>query len=281
MKNTYRAALLLAIVLFPLMASACGGQQESLDQGSPSARSAVTSGEPEADASAPVANVVTDRKIIQTASMSLQVKAVSEAFQEVTRTADAAGGFVSSSSFSNEGESQVASITIRVPAARFQETLASLRALAVKVENEQSQANDVTEEYTDLGARLRNLQATEAQYIEFLKQAKDIGEVLQVQDRLNAVRADIEQAQGRINLLDNLADMSTITVHLSPEAAADSGGGGPNPAEAAKAAWDASLTTLRGLATGIVAVAAFSWWLVPIFILLALVGRKLSPRRKE
>jgi hypothetical protein len=280
-----RAVLLLVAALLPLMASSCGGEVTPTSVNEKPADFAVSSpgdeetGTQSGESGAGQAmGASIDRKITQTASMSLQVEAVGEAFQEVGRIAAGAGGFVASSSFSNEGEEQVASMTIRVPAARFQEVLASLRGLAVKVENEQSQSNDVTEEYTDLGSRLRNLQATEAQYLEFLKQAKDIAEVLQVQDRLTTVRADIETVQGRINLLDSLADMSTVTVHLRPEAAPSSEAGTPNPLKAARAAWHASLNTLRALATAAVAVAAFSWWLVPVLVVLALIGRRLSPR---
>ena len=280
-----RALLLLAAALLPLMAAGCGGEVATTPvEEKPAGLAASSPGDEETNTqsgdsgAAQVASASIDRKITQTASISLQVKAVGEAFQEVGRIAAGAGGFVTSSSFSNEGEEQVASMTIRVPAERFEEVLSSLRGLAVKVESEQSQANDVTEEYTDLGARLRNLEATEAQYLEFLKQAKDIAEVLQVQDRLTTVRADIETVQGRINLLDSLSDMSTVTVHLRPEAAPSSGAGTPSPGDAARAAWDASLSTLRAIATVIVAVAAFSWWLVPVLVVLALIGRKLSPR---
>jgi len=287
MERMPRSVLLLAAALLPLMA--CGGGEvtptttgeKSAELAASSPRDEETSAQSSDSGAGQVAGTSIDRKITQTASMNLQVKAVGEAFQEVQRVAAGAGGFVTSSSFSNEGEEQVASITIRVPAMRFQEVLASLRGLAVKVENEQSQANDVTEEYTDLGSRLRNLEATEAQYLEFMKQAKDITEVLQVQDRLTSVRADIESVRGRINLLDSLSDMSTITVHLRPEATPSPGGGAPNPGEAARAAWDASLSTLRAIATGIVAVAAFSWWLVPVLVVLALVGRRLSPRLRQ
>ncbi len=285
MKRIALTVLLLAAALLPLMASGCGGevtrspsQETSSDLAGSSPATSETAAQPGDNGSAQVASASVDRKITQTASVSLQVKAVGEAFQEVGRIAAGAGGFVTSSSFSDQGEQQVASITIRVPAARFDEVLASLRGLAVKVENEQSQANDVTQEYTDLGSRLRNLQATEAQYLEFMKGTKDTAEVLQVQDRLNSVRADIETVQGRINLLDNLSDMSTVTVHLHPEAVSSSGSGNANPAEAARAAWDASLKTLRVIATAVVAVAAFSWWLVPVLVVLAVIGRKLSPR---
>lgn len=296
-KTQWTHLLLVLAFLLPLVASACaeeiapsGEDQGRLSVGAgtgaaPEGESAALQDEEAAGQSAfgaspQVAGASIDRKIIQTASLSLQVKAVGEAFQEVGRIATGAGGFVTSSNFSNEGEEQVASITIRVPAVRFQQVLTSLRSLAVKVENEQSEASDVTEEFSDLAARVRNLQATEAQYLEFLKQAKDIGEVLQVQDRLNSVRAEIEQAQGRMNLLENLSDLSTVTVHLRSEevVAAPTEGGGPNPAAAAQKAWDASLQTLRGIATGIVAVAVFSWWLVPLWVLLAVGVRMLSLR---
>jgi hypothetical protein len=284
-KRIALTVLLLAAALLPLIASGCGGgdvtRSPSENQGDLAGSSPATSetaAQPDNNGSPQVASASVDRKITQTASISLQVKAVGDAFQEVGRIAAAAGGFVTSSSFSDQGEQQVAAITIRVPAARFDEVLASLRGLAVKVENEQSQANDVTQEYTDLGSRLRNLQATEAQYLEFMKGTKDTAEVLQVQDRLNSVRGDIETVQGRINLLDNLSDMSTVTVHLRPEATSGGGSGNANPAEAARAAWGASLKTLRAIATAVVAVAAFSWWLVPVLVVLALIGRKLSPR---
>ncbi len=239
-------------------------------------------------ASPAVAGASIDRKIIQTASLSLQVKAVGEAFQEVGRIASAAGGFVASSAFSsiegeNEGEAQMASVTIRVPAVRFQEVLASLRGLAVKVDREQSEASDVTEEFSDLAARLRNLEATEAQYLEFLKRAKDIGEVLQVQDRLNAVRGEIEQVRGRMNLLENLSDMATVTVHLRPEGAPTPAPEplGPDPVRAAQEAWQASLEALRAIASGVVVVGVFSWWLVPPMALLALVLWQTLVRRRR
>ena len=289
MASVRPALVLLAAGLLTLMASACGeelgptGEEEvAISEGAPAASPGEFGGAADEEsgtgASPQVTGASVERKIIQTASLTLQVEAVSEAFQEVGRIAAGAGAFVASSAFSDEADEQTASITIRVPAERFQEVLASLRGLAVKVENEQSEANDVTEEYTDLQSRLRNLEATEAQYLGFLERAQDIEEVLLVQDRLNTVRADIEQVRGRANLLTGLSDMATITVHLHPEAA-DSDGGEANPAEAAKAAWDASLATLRGLATAIVAVAVYSWWLVPIIIGIVVVGRIAGVRR--
>jgi hypothetical protein len=213
-----------------------------------------------------------DRTIIRTAALDLSVENVTRTFEDVGRIATGAGGFVASSSLGKQrigtGEYQVGSITVRVPDRQYENVMASLRRLAVEVVNEQSESSDVTEEFTDLQARLRNLEATERQYLAFLERAQDLDDVLVITDRVNQVRAEIEQVQGRINLLQNLSDLATITVHLTPVAA---GGPAPspeadnipNPLTAARDAWQRSLQTLAIIAGGVLAVAVYSWWLVP------------------
>jgi hypothetical protein len=218
-----------------------------------------------------------ERKIVQTASMRLQVKEVGAGFEEVGRIATAAGGFVASSSFSYQGEQQVASVTIRVPASRYQDVLSQVRALGVKVDSEASNASDVTEEYSDLSARLRNLEATEAQLLQLLGQARNINEVLQVQDRLSAVRAEVERVKGRIVLLEKLSEMATLTVHLRPAVAvAKADGGGIDIGREVSEAWEASLEFLGGIAAGVVAVVVFAWWTLPLAVLAWLAWQRWS-----
>ena len=214
---------------------------------------------------APNANGLTtasDRKIVQTASLKLQVKEVGGGFEEIGRIATAAGGFVASSSFSYVEDVQVASVTVRVPAARYQEVLGQLRAIGSRVDSESSNASDVTEEYTDLSARLRNLEATEQQLLGFLAQAKNVAEVLQVQDRLNSTRNEIERVKGRLNLVERLTDLATITAHLRPAIA---GADGDSPSTGldteVREAWDDSLEFLGGIAAVVVTAVVFVWWL--------------------
>lgn len=206
-----------------------------------------------------------DRKLIRTATMQVETDAVSQKFEEIGNIAVSSGGLVFSSSFGNDGDSQTASITLRVPGERYQEVLVSLRKLG-SVKSEQSNATDVTEEYTDLGSQLTNLQATEREYLKLLARAQTIDEILVVQDRITGTRAQIEQVQGRINLLGNQTDLATITVHLTPpiagKAAPDDGA--QSPVEVAERAFEASLTVLLGIATVALAVGAFSWWLLPL-----------------
>lgn len=214
-----------------------------------------------------------DRKIIQNASLQVQVKDVGAAFTEAGRIASAAGGFVASSSFSHAGKDRMATITVRVPVSQYAETMAQLRQLGAKVESETSSANDVTEQYSDLGARLRALDATEGQLLQLLGQARNVAEVLQVQDRLNAVRAEIERVKGRMLLLDKLTELATITVQLAP-IAAGAGSTETDLGRTVREAWDNSLGFLTAVAGAVLTVAVFSWWIVALGIPAAWVASR-------
>lgn len=222
-----------------------------------------------------------DRKIVQTATMRMQVDEVGASFEEVGRIAASAGGFIASSNFSLQGDQQVASLTVRVPADRYQDTLRQVRELGVKIDNEGSNASDVTEEYSDLSARLRNLEATETQLLQFLTRAANIGEVLQVQDRLNTTRGEIERVKGRMALLDKLTDLSTITVHLRPVVGASGSGatGGETFGSVVEDAWQSSLDFLGDIGAGVLTVLVFGWWVPLLGIPVVLIASRLSRNR--
>ena len=234
-----------------------------------------------APAPAPELQSVLDRKIIQSSSLDVEVDEgnVGRTFQDIIRIAQTNGGFVANSTFSNLDERQIADLTIRVPSDRYQDVLARIRGMGT-VTQEGSDANDITEEFTDLQARLRTLEATERRYLELLGQAVTINDILVVQDRLDGVRGQIEQIQGRVNLLNQLTDLATITVHLRSVAAvaeppADTGG----MLDSVTTAWGQSLDVLRGLATGVLVAAAFSWWLLPPLLVLGIGARWWLNRR--
>ncbi len=226
----------------------------------------------------------TDRKIVQTATMSMQVKDVGGSFEDVGRIATGAGGFVASSSFSYKGEQQIASVTIRVPASSYQSVMGDLRALGVKVDSEGSTANDVTQEYTDLGSRQRTLEATQTQLLTLLNKATTVTDILTVQDRLNDVQGQIEQIKGRIQLLDSLSDMATITLHLTPVIAVQNTqpdkGSNTNLGHAVTEGWNSSIDFLGGIAAGVVKAAVFAWWIPLVGIPALLVFWALTRHRQ-
>lgn len=221
---------------------------------------------------------VLDRKIIFTAGMTLSVEDVQVAFNDVSRRATAAGGFVERSSFNkgaDDDKDRSATLRLRVPATAYQETLAGLRTMhGATVKTESSQSSEVTEQYTDLQSRQRNLERTEQQYLGLLAQAKTITDILTVQDRLDGVRLQIEQIQGRLKLLDDQADLATIDVTLVPlpPTRVDEARDGPKSVGAAFAdAWDWFTEASRYAAVAAATLAVAAVFLVPpVGIILAI-----------
>jgi len=236
----------------------------------PAAGRAVAPGSPP---DAPLPSADDSRRIVRNGSADLEVRSVVEAFESIRQIATAAGGSVSDSSFTGSDERQSATMTLRVPVERFGDVVAKLREVAVEVRSITTGSTDVTDEYTDIEATLRNLRAVEAQYVQLLGRAGTIGDVLQVQDRLNQVRLQIDRTEARRQSLASRSEMSTITVSLRPASGAVSGVG---PLAAAQRAWQASLATLSTIGTVLLVVVVYSWWLVPpVAIAVLLIRRQL------
>ena len=223
------------------------------------------------------------RTIIRNGSLNLEVQSVEQAFARVTAIAGEQGGFVANSTLERGGGYgyRYAHLTLRIPAERFDQTIEALRAIAAEVLHVSTSSQDVTGEVTDLEAGLRNLRSVEAQYLTLLTNAKEISDILQVQDRLTETRGQIERTEGRLALLESLADLSTLSVDLQQTAQAPDGDGGGGPLDAAGEAWDASLATLNVIATAVVVVVVYSWWLLPIVIIGALALWRWAPRRRR
>lgn len=161
-----------------------------------------------------------DRKIVRTGTMQLVVTDAPAAVQRLQSLAQSLGGYVESSNLTQVGETMNGSVKLRVPAARFDEARSGARAIGLRVQSESVEATDVTRQFVDLEASLRNFRAEEAQYLEIMKRAGKIEDVLQVAEHLSDVRGRIEQTQGELNLLSHQVDMSTLTITLIAQAEA-------------------------------------------------------------
>lgn len=158
---------------------------------------------------------IPSRMIIKTGWLNLVVKDVLEAIGKISKFVEENGGWVVSSNVSELEKIPSGSITVRVPAEKFNEAMNFFKNLATRVSNERIQAQDITEEYVDLEARLKNLKATEDQLLELMKRTGTISEILEVQRELTNIREQIEQIKGRIQYLEQSVKMSSITVNLA------------------------------------------------------------------
>lgn len=190
-----------------------------------------------------------DQKLIKTGSLDLRVASVPEAAAQLTTLAQGKGGFVQDSSVSErEDGTHFGYVTVRVPAAQFEAMVGEAKALATQVRNEALNGQDVTEQYTDLQARLKNARAQEASYLEILKRAIDIEDVLAVQRELGNIRGQIESMEGSLKYLENATSYSTLSVSLSEEPAVRLPSKEFRPLASAREAAQALITLGQGLA---------------------------------
>lgn len=164
------------------------------------------------------------RMIVRTADVRIIVSDTSKAVDAVTRAVERVGGYVSGSNVWREGELLRAKLTLRVPSKELTPTLAVIRSLAKRVDNEIITSEDVSQEYVDLDARVRNLEATEEELRQLLTVARQNSrkatEVLEVHRQLSEIRGQIEQVKGRMRYLSQVTAMSAISLDVTPDAIA-------------------------------------------------------------
>ena len=157
-----------------------------------------------------------DQRIIKTGEIGIEVPDVTLALARVRAIAQDLEGYVGGSQAGTRDEA--ATLTLRIPADRFEDALARLHELDGDVVLEATNEQDVTSTVVDLEARIANLQASETQYRTLLSKAVKIEDILVVQTRLDDVRGQIEQLQAQHKELSGLADLSTLNVTLIPSA---------------------------------------------------------------
>jgi len=158
------------------------------------------------------------RKLVQTAALSLIVKSPAQSSEKIKQLAQAAGGFVVTSQVNGGTDAISASLSIRVPASKFEEVRAEIRNLGLRVDGEGIGAQDVTKQYVDQEARLRNLRAQEQQYLGILRKAATVKDTLEVSDKLNEVRGAIEERQAEFEALSKQVETVAINITLRAEA---------------------------------------------------------------
>lgn len=153
-------------------------------------------------------------RVIKTARLSVEVgpDGLPDAVQDVVGIAEGAGGFVLSTELSGE-RSGTGTIVLRVPSEEFEAALAAIGDLG-DVARRTVSGEDVSEEFVDLEARLRNFEAQEAVLLRLMDRATTIGETIRVQRELTGTQLEIERIRGRLRFLEDRTSLGTITVGM-------------------------------------------------------------------
>lgn len=247
------------------------------------ARSAAP-GEPAAPAGeAALPAAVRSRKLIRRLDLHLVVRDTEDAAQRIQALASGLGGFVSDLNAARSEGVLHYQLTLRVPADRLDRAREELRRIAVRVEREQLSTEDVTDQYVDLDARMRSLQATESELRELLaesrERARKVGDVMEIYRELTGVRSQIEQIQGQLNTIQGLVSLSTIQVTLEPDAVAKPlVAEGWRPTETVRNAFGSLVGFLQGVADLLIVLVIVGVPVVVVILIPVLLLRKAWKR---
>ena len=280
-------------VAAPLLAlAACAGGEDSADEGAAGGGALAQRGDAVAEEGAPegelVAQPAGDRdsslpslgpRVIQTASVTLSVP--SNEFEDVVdraRTiATGFGGFVVGSSASQGPDQRLVrgTLVLRVPERSYAQAMRGIAALG-RVEARDESGQDVSQEFVDLEARARHLEAVERQLLGLLDEADTVASALAVQSELNNVQLELEQVRGRLRYLDDQVSFATISLAIHERQAALEDD--DEPAWGIVGAWR---TAAHGFVTvvGWILVAAATIAPVVLLLVLALLGGRFALRR--
>jgi hypothetical protein len=278
---------LLFLIAIAMLIAACGGSASASYAPAASAATAAqgdavgnglsggAEGAPPADP-APVGvgggqiAAVDDAKIIRTGTMSIEVSDVGSALRVARDAIVGLGGYVGASTTSNDGERPSAEITYRIPAAKWEAALDTLRALnglTKKVVTEHTEAVEVTSQVIDLQARITNLRASETALQGIAEKATKISDVLEVQAQLTQTRGEIETLTAQLKDLNDRAGYATLTVQFNvPILAVEVAQKGWEPTAIVDEAAATMVSVLQGLAT------AGIWFVIVWLPILLIIG---------
>ena len=237
--------------------------------------------------------------MILNAQLGFEVEDVRGAFNRVQTIAAAEGALVTSANLEagpepedDEGDEVQrggyghATVVLRMPQSQFHAIRNGLLKAAGQMEARVVQdvvnTQDVTEEYIDLKARLKHWRAQEAQYLELMRQARKVADIIAVSDKVSSVQREIERLEGRLRFLENRVDLSTITVEIYGK-----GKGPAEPTVAAtfeqagkdiKAAWNKAILDAAKAVSTIIVILAY---LLPFAIILAIIWMIIRMARRK
>lgn len=159
-------------------------------------------------------DVPIEQQLIKTGDVSLIVADYKATRPKLLAFVKQAKGYVSSDSEENSSYRTGARLQLRVPQQNFDTLLTQIVGLATMVENKSISVQDVTAEFVDIKARLRTKREVEQRYVEILKQAKNVKEILEVESHLRQLREEIEAKEGRLKYLRSQVGYSTIQLSV-------------------------------------------------------------------
>jgi flagellar biosynthesis chaperone FliJ len=157
------------------------------------------------------------KKIIKDGRMGIQVSDLDQAKALIESLVKKHDGYYANESFSNTDYESSWQLKIRIPSGKFEAFISDVESGEGEILYKEIQSRDVTDQFIDLESRLDTKRNYLARYNELLKKAKDVKEILEIQEKIRILEEEIDSTTGRLNYLSNQVDCSTLDLTLSKQ----------------------------------------------------------------
>lgn len=211
------------------------------------------------------------RMIIYNGYISLETDDIDGTLNRIRSLAEGYSGYVAGTSRSMIGNQAVADITIRIPQNRFRSAIDDIVNYG-RIIDERTTSEDVTEQYIDLKARLKNLEILEESLADLLNRTATVEEILKVEQELARVRGEIDSLQGQLNYLERNVTMSMIKVSLREP---------PSPFTPPGMDWGKTFeTAIRGLFAVVSGLIILIVAILPLIVIIGIPAYYLQRRKR-
>jgi hypothetical protein len=160
-------------------------------------------------------NISIDKKIIKDARIGVEVGDLYEYRQRIDSVVMSLNAYISNDNLDKNDYSINSNLTIRIPSQGFDHLVNNLEKGTEKLLYKNISARDVTEEFIDIEVRLNTKKEVEKRYIQLLSKARNVKEILEVEEKLRVLREEIEAKEGRLNYLKKQVSYSTVYLQIT------------------------------------------------------------------
>lgn len=157
-----------------------------------------------------------NRKIVKTATLSIKTKNYDTFMNGVKQKIEQYGGYIEQSQEYNydNASNRNANMNVKVPADRLEAFIDELAAIGT-ITSKTIASNDITDSYIDVESRIKALETEEETLLGLLKKAESLTDVIELQERLSTVRADLERIKAQKQSYDGMVAYSGVTLDIN------------------------------------------------------------------
>lgn len=217
-----------------------------------------------------------EQKIIKEATLKFETDNLENTFSQIKKATSTSKARIINDSEGKDFATVFRNLTIKVPSQNFDRFINDISKGVAYFEVKTISAQDVTEQYIDLTSRLKTKKKLEERYLEILKKANKVSEILEIEEQISAIREEIEAKEGQLKYLESRVSESTVTIEFY-KTMAEKEGVTISYGSKLWSAIESGFYTLSDLLISLLS----AWPFVILFVVFAYFIRKRLKRKKE